>query len=152
MIFCPVSHAFNFNFSCCFSWIDDSDKMVDRQKALLMVLIALLIYPNDIFGKSLGKTIAKQQQNVRARQNAFHFVIKLCIAPTVLSIASDLRMFLYVRRTIIHLYQTIFIFYFLASIENNNGSFVKIRKSEELVQIRVRITRYAIDLSFVEIY
>ena len=52
MIFCPVSRAFNFNFFLyCFSWIDDSDKMVDRQKALLMVLIALLIYPNDIFGK-----------------------------------------------------------------------------------------------------
>lgn len=27
--------------------------MVDRQKALLMVLLALLIYPNDIFGEYL---------------------------------------------------------------------------------------------------
>lgn len=43
------------NFFYCSSWIDDCDKMVDRQKALLMVLIALLIYPNDIFGKSLAK-------------------------------------------------------------------------------------------------
>ena len=43
------------NFFYCSSWIDDRDKMVDRQKALLMVLIALLIYPNDIFGKYLAK-------------------------------------------------------------------------------------------------
>lgn len=35
----------------CSSWIHDCGKMVDRQKALLMVLLALLIYPNDIFGK-----------------------------------------------------------------------------------------------------
>lgn len=35
----------------CFSWIHDCGKMVDWQKALLMVLLALLIYPNDIFGK-----------------------------------------------------------------------------------------------------
>jgi len=33
------------------SWIHDCGKMVDWQKALLMVLLALLIYPNDIFGK-----------------------------------------------------------------------------------------------------
>ncbi|XP_071582844.1 lachesin isoform X2 [Temnothorax nylanderi] len=31
-------------------WIHDCGKMVDWQKALLMVLLALLIYPNDIFG------------------------------------------------------------------------------------------------------
>jgi len=35
----------------CSSWIHDCDKMVDWQKALLMMLLALLIYPNDIFGK-----------------------------------------------------------------------------------------------------
>ncbi|XP_033305607.1 lachesin-like [Bombus bifarius] len=45
-------------------WIDDCDKMMDRQKALLMVLIALLIYPNDIFGGAFPPEFADTIQNV----------------------------------------------------------------------------------------
>ncbi|CAL7946794.1 unnamed protein product [Xylocopa violacea] len=47
-----------------FMWIDDCDKMVDRQKALLMVLIALLIYPNDIFGGAFPPEFAGPIMNL----------------------------------------------------------------------------------------
>nr|XP_034180399.1 lachesin-like isoform X1 [Osmia lignaria] len=47
-----------------FMWIDDCDKMVDRQKALLMVLIALLIYPNDIFGGAFPPEFAGPIKNL----------------------------------------------------------------------------------------
>lgn len=48
--------------------------MVDRQKALLMVLLALLIYPNDIFGE-YPKSREFTRTNVsRERLNALNAI------------------------------------------------------------------------------
>lgn len=62
--------------------------MVDRQKALLMVLLALLIYPNDIFGKfsSLSfRNLNEYMGRRRKKGNFDQFVLTVRLYPRKLA-------------------------------------------------------------------